>query len=107
MAAVIATVASAPSPAAAQNLTRPHIPWRTISTEHFEIHFPAELQEWTESVAGRLESVAAAVNRVVGNQPASRVRVMVEDPNNVSNGFALPFLGGPVIFLYPTPPGST
>jgi Tol biopolymer transport system component len=107
MAAVITAAALAPSTAVAQYLTRAHIPWRTISTEHFDIHFPAELEEWTESVAGRLESVAAAVNRVVGNQPASRVRVMVEDPSNVSNGFALPFLGGPVIFLYPTPPSPS
>jgi hypothetical protein len=95
------------STATAQYLTRPHVAWRSLVTEHFDIHFPAEMQVWTESVAERLESVAEAVNRVVGNQPASRVTVIVEDPTNVSNGFALPFLGGPVIFLFPTPPSPS
>lgn len=88
----------------AQYLTRPNIPWRTISTAHFDIHYPAEMQEWTEAVARRIESVATAVNAAVGNQPRARVTVMVEDPSAVSNGFAIPFLGAPVVFLWPTPP---
>ena len=29
---------------------------------------------------------------------------MVEDPTNVANGFAVPLLGGPTVFLWPTPP---
>lgn len=94
----------APVPVAAQYFTRPNIPWRTISTEHFDIHFPAEMQPWTEAVARHIESVADAVNAVVGNEPRARVMVMVEDPSNVANGFALPFLEGPVMFLWPTPP---
>lgn len=97
----------APSRGGAQYLTRPNIPWRIITTEHFEIHFPAEMQEWTQAVASRIESVASAVNAAVGNQPASRVTVMVEDPTNDSNGFALPLLEGPVIFLWPTPPSPS
>lgn len=97
----------APIAAHAQYLTRPNIPWRTIATEHFDIHFPAEMREWTESVARKLESVATAVNAVTGNRPANRVTVMVEDPSNASNGFALPFMEGPVMFLYPTPPSPS
>jgi hypothetical protein len=97
----------APGAVAGQYLTRPQVPWRTLPTEHFDIHYPAEMQEWTHAVATRLESVAAAVNGVVGSAPARRVTVMVEDPTNVSNGFALPLLGGPVIFLYPTPPSPS
>ena len=58
-------------------------------------------------VARRMESVADAVDAVVGNTPASRVTVIVEDPSNVANGFALPFMEGPVIFLWPTPPSPS
>ncbi|HEX7123694.1 MAG TPA: hypothetical protein VF178_15060, partial [Gemmatimonadaceae bacterium] len=91
-------------PAGAQYLTRPHLPWQTVQTEHFDIHFPAEMREWTMGVARQMESVAAAVNALVGHEPTARVTVLVEDPSNASNGFALPFLDAPVIFLWPTPP---
>ncbi|HSA57572.1 MAG TPA: hypothetical protein VLE53_17800, partial [Gemmatimonadaceae bacterium] len=91
----------------AQYLTRPHLAWQTIETPHFSIHFPAEMREWTEQVARHIESVATEVNAVVGHRPAARVTVLVEDPSSVSNGFALPFLEGPVIFLWPTPPSPS
>ncbi len=97
----------AAAPAHGQYLTRPQVPWRTIVTAHFDIHFPAEMEEWTRGVAARMEAYAGAVNAVVGNQPAARVTVLVEDPSNVANGFALPFLEGPVIFLWPTPPSPS
>jgi len=97
----------APSPLNAQYLTRPQIPWRTISTARFDIHFPAEMEEWSRSVAGNIETVADAVHAVVGNTPSSRITVIVEDPANVANGFALPFMEGPVIFLWPTPPSPS
>ena len=90
-----------------QYLTRPQIPWRSISTKRFDIHFPAEMEEWTLVVAQRMESIADAVNAAVGNAPAARVTVLVEDPSNVANGFALPFMEGPVIFLWPTPPAPS
>lgn len=96
-----------PAPVSGQYLTRPQIPWRTITTARFDIHFPAELEEWTRRVASRMESVADAVNALVGNEPASRITVLVEDPSNVANGFALPFLESPIIFLWPTPPSPS
>jgi hypothetical protein len=97
----------APDPVHAQYLTRPHIPWRTITTARFAIHFPAEMEEWTRLVADQMETVADAVNAIVGNAPSSRITIIVEDPSNVANGFALPFLEAPVIFLWPTPPAPS
>lgn len=90
-----------------QYLTRPAQPWRTVSTAHFDVHFPASMAAWAEPVAQRMEAVATAVNALVGNAPSARVTVMVEDPSNVSNGFALPFLAQPVMFLWPTPPNPS
>lgn len=96
-----------PRPVRAQYLTRPHLEWRTLRTEHFTFHFPAAMTAWTRDVAARMESVHEAVTTLVGYEPERRVTVLVEDPSNVSNGFALPFRDAPTIFLWPTPPEPT
>jgi len=100
-------LALSPRNATAQYLTRPELPWETIETTHFRLHFPAEMRAWVLPVAQRMESYAEAVNQLVGNAPSSRVTVMVEDPANVANGFAIPLLEGPVVFLWPTPPSPS
>lgn len=103
-AAALLLGAACTAPLAAQSLTRPAQPWETITTAHFRFHYPAAMREWVQPVARRMESYAAAVNAIVGSAPGSRVTVMVEDPSNAANGFAVPLLGEPVIFLWPTPP---
>lgn len=104
-AACAALLAARPAPA--QFLTRPEIAWRTLETEHFVFHFPEAMREWTRDVAERADDVHEAVRALVGYAPPGRVRVIVEDPTNVSNGFALPFVDSPAIFLWPTPPAPT
>lgn len=88
----------------AQGNIRSHLDWRTVRTEHFDIHYPEEMATWTRATAGRLEAVHAAVAALVGNAPTERITVVVEDPNNQSNASAYPFLNAPAIFLWPTPP---
>lgn len=95
---------AAAAPTTAQELTRPSREWQTAETAHFRFHFPAEMRAWVMPVAERMESYAEAVNALVGNAPSAQVTVLVEDPANVSNGFAIPLLEAPVIFLWPTPP---
>ena len=92
------------APAAAQVFTRPFLDWRTVRTEHFTVHYPAEMAAWTLDVASRLESVHAAVSAMVGYAPDERVTIVVEDPTGQTNGFAYPFLDQPAIALWPTPP---
>jgi Tol biopolymer transport system component len=82
----------------------PYRPWRTLETEHFVVHYPAEKEAWTLPVAARLDSVHAAVSALVGNAPRRRTTTVVADPFNVSNGFALPFIGTPTMVLWTTPP---
>jgi Tol biopolymer transport system component len=82
----------------------PDRPWRTLETEHFIVHFPADKAEWTLPVAARLDSVHSAVVALTGNAPPRRTTVVVVDPFNVSNGFAIPFLRSPTMVLWPTPP---
>lgn len=98
-------LALAAAPIAAQEQTvRPHLEWRTLRTEHFDVHYPAELERWTLDVAARLEPARARVATLVGSAPGERVTVVVEDPAGVTNGFALSLPASPVIVLWPTPP---
>lgn len=88
----------------AQVFTRPWLDWRTVRTEHFEVHYPAEMSAWTLDVVSRLEAVHDSVRRVVGYAPDRRVRIIVEDPSATANGSAYSFLDEPTISLWPTPP---
>ncbi|MFN2399976.1 MAG: TolB family protein [Gemmatimonadaceae bacterium] len=88
----------------AQFLTRPEQDWRTVETQRFLIHYPKGAQEWTLPLAARIESVHSAVSSLVGSAPESRITVIVDDPYNVANGSASPFLDRPTIFLWTTPP---
>jgi hypothetical protein len=101
-----AAVLRAPS-APAQQTTIPHLPWRTLDTRYFRFFFTEDAAPWTRDVASRIDGARDAVAALVGGAPAKRVVVIVEDPNNVSNGFALPLLDHPLMFLWPTPPDPT
>ena len=102
LAALLAFAVLAP-PAAAQT-TRPWLQWRTLRTEHFDVHFPVELEAWTRDMASRLEGVHASVGGLVGSVPQERVTIVVDDPAGEANGSAFSFLRTPYILLYPTPP---
>lgn len=104
--ALLAALLLAPAVTAqtASVFTRPWLQWRTLRTEHFEVHFPSEAEAWTVDLATRLEAAHARVGGVVGHLPRGRIRVIVEDPAGASNGAAFAFLDRPTISLWPTPP---
>ncbi len=95
------------TPLAAQSITQPAQPWRTLTTAHFVFHTPAALEPWTRHVAARMESYATAVTSFVGHAPSGRVTVIVDDPSGDANGFAVPLLGRPVMMIWPTPPAPS
>ncbi|HUF10573.1 MAG TPA: hypothetical protein VMO47_14735, partial [Rhodothermales bacterium] len=39
--------------------------WMTFETEHYRVHFPAEMEEWARKVTSRLESVREIVGEKV------------------------------------------
>jgi Tol biopolymer transport system component len=102
----LAAVLLALLPAAAQGQPdpRPHLDWRTLRTEHFDVHYPEELAGWTREAVSRLEAVHGRVSTVVGNAPGARITLLVEDPANQSNASAWAALDRPSIVLWPTPP---
>ncbi len=104
LSSIVCAAAVSARPLAAQETTLPHLRWRALDTRHFRFFFTVDEAEWTREVASRIDAAHDAVASLVGSAPATRVTVIVEDPNNVSNGFALPFLDQPLIFMWPTPP---
>ncbi|HEU4642741.1 MAG TPA: hypothetical protein VFS44_09815 [Gemmatimonadaceae bacterium] len=107
LALLCAAALARPARAQGDQLTYPNLRWRTIETRHFTIHYPARAEAWTRDVASRIESVYGEVTALVGHAPGRRVTIIVEDPNSMSNGFAIPLLDEPLIFFWPTPPDPT
>jgi hypothetical protein len=97
-------LASTAAPLHAQLLVRTWLPWRTIETRHFAFHYPVELEAWTQDVASRADAIDSAVARLVGYAPSRRTNVVVDDPYQIPNGMAWPFLDWPVITLWASPP---
>lgn len=89
----------------AGTLYRPHADWQTVETDHFVVHFPAEARDWLEPVLARMEAMHGEVAALVGRAPAQRVTVLVADPVNLANGFAVSLMDAPLTTLWPTPPG--
>ncbi|HEX4964481.1 MAG TPA: hypothetical protein VF173_26935 [Thermoanaerobaculia bacterium] len=90
------------SPARAEG---PSADWRTLSTPHFRVHYPASSEAWARRAAARLESIRERVVAEVGYEPPDVVDVLVSDPIAEPNGQAIPFLGWPRMILWTSPPG--
>lgn len=82
----------------------PSLRWRSITTEHFRIHFEPGLEDWARNLAARMESVREAVAARVGYTPPQVIDIIVEDPLNVANGSAWPSLFTPAMRFWATPP---
>ncbi|MEA2599355.1 MAG: hypothetical protein QOF89_347 [Acidobacteriota bacterium] len=83
----------------------PAADWRTLTTPHFRVHYPAPTEAWARRAAARLESIRERVVAEVGYAPPEVVDVLVSDPIANANGEALPFLGWPRMILWTSPPG--
>jgi len=82
----------------------PSAAWRTLSTPHFRVHYPAEDEGWAKRAASELESVRAAVVEQVGFSPPQVTDVLVMNPVADANGMTLPLLDHPRIVLDTEPP---
>lgn len=83
----------------------PAADWRTVTTRHFRVHFPAEYEAWSMRAATRLESIHAEVTREVGFDPPQVIDVVISNPIADANGAAWPLLDSPRILFYTEPPG--
>lgn len=84
----------------------PYQDWKTLETEHFKIHYTNEYRDWAVSAAHEMEASVEAIKKSQNRKLPKKVDVVVFDPLNDSNGFALPFSTKPIMALYATPPLS-
>ena len=80
--------------------------WQTIHTENFNIHYSIEHVDFAKSTASELEIVRTKVLEQQNRALDKIVDVVVFDPLNAANGFALPTSNNPVMALFTTPPQS-
>ena len=99
-----ALLALASSSAHGQLFVRPWLRWHTLQVGRFDVHYPDELAQWSRFVAERLPAVDSAVGRLVGYSPPGRVQILIDDPFDVSNGFAFTVIDHPVIVFWASPP---
>jgi Tol biopolymer transport system component len=86
-----------PEPASAHEET-----WRTLETEHFDIHFPDGGYEVAVLVAGYMEAAHTRLAPLLGHRPRLRTQVVLTDDVDTANGSArvvpYPLVRG---FMYP------
>ena len=101
---IIAAAALPPRSAEGQLFARPWLRWHTLRAGRFDVHYPDELAQWSRFVAERLPAVDSAVGRLVGYSPPGRVQIVIDDPFDISNGFAFTVIDHPVIVFWASPP---
>src|SRR5262245_14987892 len=84
MAAAVALLATAGRAFATVN---PGLDWKTISTEHFDVHFHTG-EEWTGNEAARIaEEIYGPITGLYGYEP-KRVHLVILDVEDYANGAA-------------------
>lgn len=91
----------ATTPAGAQ--VAPDGAWRTLTTPHFRITYPAGTQLLGERVAERAEAAYRGLADTFVEPPEDRIEVLISDDTDVSNGFASVFPTNRIT-LFASPP---
>lgn len=106
MFAVVALAAFA-RPAAA-SIYDPAAGWRTLSSEHFAIHYPERIHEVAQKSALILEEFYPEAVEIWNWRPFGKTQVVLLDNTDLSNGMAavLPY-NFMIIYVSPPPPDSS
>ena len=85
----------------------PRLDWRTLETEHFEVHFAARHRAQARAVAGTAERLLPAVTGLLRWQPSGRTHIVVLDSADFANGLASPVpFNYAMVFLSPPDEGE-
>ena len=99
---------SAVAEAGGDRVESPDAHWKTITTTHYRIHYPANPKggflPFATEVASKIEGISAKVAEFVGFETKGPTDVIIMDPLMEANGSTLPLLRKPVVTLYKTPP---
>lgn len=83
----------------------PTLHWRTLTTEHFEIHFHDGEKKLAHNVANLAEQAHIKLTAPLNWQPATRTQIILTDRFDYSNGSATPIPRNQMNIIV-TPPGS-
>ncbi len=86
----------------------PQLDWRTITTEHFHIHFHQGEEALAETYTGLVEEVFDELVGELRWQPKQRIHVTLVDRTDSANGYAstIPYNAITLFVTAPTPDGS-
>jgi hypothetical protein len=85
----------------------PGLRWRTLQTDHFDIHFAEQSRAEARRVAAIAERVYARTTRLLDWEPRRRTQVVLFNSGDFSNGFASPVpYNASGIFLSPPDQGE-
>ncbi len=103
---VLSALIAVPALLQAQRVQAPSAPWRTVTTAHYRIHFPAGdgFPEFAQEVASRIEGIHAQYLGLVGHAWAGPVDVVIQDPVREPNGLAVAYPDRPFVVLWRTAP---
>jgi hypothetical protein len=103
LAALAATVSCALAPTTADAAGDPTIAWKTISTEHFDVHTWDRLEPIARKVASVAETAHATLTPALGWAPHEKTQIVLTDDTDFANGSAtaLPYN---TVRLYVTAP---
>jgi Tol biopolymer transport system component len=91
--------------AAAAQPYDPDFRWRTIDTEHFQIHFHQGEEALAQRVAGDAERAHARLEPLMGWTPEGRTQLVLSDDMDTANGMATTYHYS-VIRLFAVPPSG-
>ncbi len=80
-----ALILAMPGPARAGD---PSLVWRTVETEHFEVHYHEPLGDVARKVALSAERAHATLSAALRHDPSGKTQIVVWDDTDGSNGFA-------------------
>jgi hypothetical protein len=80
----------------------PNLPWRTLKTEHFYVHFNPPLEPLARRIAADAERAYTELSREL-HPPRGMIDVVISDDVDQSNGSATPFPTNRIV-VYANPP---
>lgn len=83
----------------------PDLRWRTITTDHFHIHFHQGEEQLADELSAKVEHIYADLSVEIGWQPKGRVHVVLVDRTDSANGFASTIPYNQIV-MYATAPGA-
>lgn len=84
----------------------PYQDWKTLETKHFKVHYTPEYRDWAIATSHEMEASVEVIKQSQNRHLAEKIDVVIFDPFNDSNGFAITFSSKPIMALYTTPPQS-